>query len=195
MRAVPSFNKAKDNTVHHGSCPKSKITCRCSLKIFCQGQEQHREVCRLAEVQFRLGCGSTVQRNFIPSHCLDCLKVVKQCPVRGCGQHCRKGEVLEHKKEKNERHISLMESERTGILWKSEKGRLAVLPQCSPSEQFVLTWTGLGAGLGSLAPPVLVKLKRRWRLYFQKGMERLKYIQGLEDIAVAPRQVFVDGSS
>ena len=29
--------------------------------------------------------------------------------------------MLEHKKEKMERHISLMESERTGILWKSEK--------------------------------------------------------------------------
>ena len=54
--------KRKDNTVHHGSCPKSKITCRCSLQIFRQDQEQHREVCRLAEVQCRLGCGSTVQR-------------------------------------------------------------------------------------------------------------------------------------
>ena len=29
--------------------------------------------------------------------------------------------MLEHKKEKKERHISLTESERTGILWKSEK--------------------------------------------------------------------------
>ena len=29
--------------------------------------------------------------------------------------------MLEHKKEKMERHISLMESERTGILWRSEK--------------------------------------------------------------------------
>ena len=29
--------------------------------------------------------------------------------------------MLEHKKEKMERNISLMESERTGILWKSEK--------------------------------------------------------------------------
>ena len=29
--------------------------------------------------------------------------------------------MLEHKKERMERHISLMESERTGILWKSEK--------------------------------------------------------------------------
>ena len=29
--------------------------------------------------------------------------------------------MLEHKKEKMEHHISLMESERTGILWKSEK--------------------------------------------------------------------------
>ena len=75
------------------------------------------------------------------------------------------------------------------------QGRLAVLPQCSLSEQFVLTWTGLGAGSGPLAPPVFVKLESRWRLYFQKGMERLKYIQGLEDIAVVPRQVFVDGSS
>ena len=58
-------------------------------------------------------------RYLIPSHCLDCPKVVEQCPVRGCGQHCRKGEMLEHKKEKMERHISLMESERTGILWNS----------------------------------------------------------------------------
>ena len=56
------------------------------------------------------------------------------------------------------------------------QGRLAVLPQCSPSEQFVLTWAGLGAGSGPLAPPVFVKLERGWRLYFQKGMERLKYI-------------------
>ena len=54
--------KQKDNTVHHGSCPKSKITCRCSLKIFRQDQEQHREVCRLTEVQCRLGSGSTSQR-------------------------------------------------------------------------------------------------------------------------------------
>ena len=54
--------KRKDNTVHHGSCPKSKITCRCSLQIFRQDQEQHREVCRLAEVQCRLGGGSTGQR-------------------------------------------------------------------------------------------------------------------------------------
>ena len=46
---------------------------------------------------------------------------MEQCPVRGFGQHSRKGEVLEHKKEKIERHISLVESERTGILWKSEK--------------------------------------------------------------------------
>ena len=29
--------------------------------------------------------------------------------------------MLEHKKERMERHISLMKSERTGILWKSEK--------------------------------------------------------------------------
>ena len=29
--------------------------------------------------------------------------------------------MLEHKKQQMERHISLMESERTGILWKSEK--------------------------------------------------------------------------
>ena len=60
-------------------------------------------------------------RYLIPSHCLDCPKVIEQCPVRGCGQHCRLGEMLEHKKERMERHISLMESERTGILWKSEK--------------------------------------------------------------------------
>ena len=66
--------------------------------------------------------------------------------------------------------------------------RLAIPPQCSPSGQFVLTWTGLGAGSGPYP-------ERRWRLYFQKGMVRLKYIQGLEDIAVVSRQVFVDGSS
>ena len=30
------------------------------------------------------------------------------------------------------------------------QGRLAVLPHRSPSEQFVLTWTGLGAGSGPL---------------------------------------------
>ena len=29
--------------------------------------------------------------------------------------------MLKHKKEKMERHISLMESERRAILWKSEK--------------------------------------------------------------------------
>ena len=29
--------------------------------------------------------------------------------------------MLEHKKEKMERHISLVESERTEILWKAEK--------------------------------------------------------------------------
>ena len=29
--------------------------------------------------------------------------------------------MLEHQKEKMERHISLMGSERTGVLWKSEK--------------------------------------------------------------------------
>ena len=29
--------------------------------------------------------------------------------------------MLAHKKEKMERHISLMESERTGILWQSAK--------------------------------------------------------------------------
>ena len=75
------------------------------------------------------------------------------------------------------------------------QGRLAVLPHRSPSEQFVLTWTGLGAGSGPLTSPVFVKLERRWRLYFQKGLVRLKYIQGLEDIAVVPRQVVVDGSS
>ena len=57
-------------------------------------------------------------RYLIPSHCLDCPKVVEQCPVRGCRQHCREGEMLETKK-KMERHISLMESERTGILWNS----------------------------------------------------------------------------
>ena len=56
------------------------------------------------------------------------------------------------------------------------QGRLAVLPHRSPSEQFVLTWAGLGAGSGPLAPPVFVKLETGWRLYFQKGMERLKYI-------------------
>ena len=74
-------------------------------------------------------------------------------------------------------------------------GRLAVLSHHSQSEQFVLMWTGLEAGSGPLASPVFVKLERRWRLYFQKGLVRLKYIQGLEDIAVVPRQVFVDGSS
>ena len=74
--------------------------------------------------------------------------------------------------------------------------RLAILPHHhSPSEQFVLTWTGLGAGSGPLASPVFVKLERRWKFYFQKGLVRLKYIQGLEDIAVIPRQVFVDGFS
>ena len=30
------------------------------------------------------------------------------------------------------------------------QGRLAVLPHRSPSGQFVLTWTGLGAGSGPL---------------------------------------------
>ena len=74
-------------------------------------------------------------------------------------------------------------------------GRLAVLSHHSQSEQFVLMWTGLEAGSGPLASPVFVKLERRWRLYFQKGLVRLKYIQGLEDIAVVPRQVVVDGSS
>ena len=54
--------KRKDNTVHSESCPKAKITCRCSLKIYRQDQEQHREVCGLAEVQCRLRCGSFVQR-------------------------------------------------------------------------------------------------------------------------------------
>lgn len=54
-------------------------------------------------------------------HSLDCPKIVEQCPVRGCGQHFRKGEMQVHKKEKLERHISLMESERTGILWQSAK--------------------------------------------------------------------------
>ena len=71
---------------------------------------------------------------------------------------------------------------------------MAVLAHRSPSEQFILTWTELGAG-GPLASPVFVKLERRWRLYFQKAIVRLKYIQGLEDIAVVKRQVFVDGSS
>ena len=75
------------------------------------------------------------------------------------------------------------------------QGRLAVLPHHSPSQQFVLTWTQLGAGSGPLASPIFHKLQRRWRLYFQKGNVRLKYMQGLEDIAVVPRQVFVEGSS
>ena len=75
------------------------------------------------------------------------------------------------------------------------QGRLAVLSHRSPPQQFVLTWTELGAGSGPLASPVFHKLQRRWRLYYQKGSVRLKYIQGLEDIAVVPRQVFVDGSS
>ena len=54
--------KRQDNTVHNGSCPKTKITCRCSLKFYRQDQEQHREVCSLAEVQCPLRCGSTVER-------------------------------------------------------------------------------------------------------------------------------------
>ena len=64
-------------------------------------------------------------------------------------------------------------------------GRLAILLHHSQSEQFVLMWTGLEAGSGPLASPVFVKLERRWRIYFQKGLVRLKYIQGLEDIALA----------
>ena len=63
------------------------------------------------------------------------------------------------------------------------------------SSIFVLTWTELGAGSGPLDSLIFHKLQRRWRLYFQKGNMRLKYIQGLEDIAIVPRQVFVEGSS
>ena len=52
--------KQKDYPVHSESCPKAKITCQCSLKIY--RQEQHREVCRLAEVRCLLRCGSFVER-------------------------------------------------------------------------------------------------------------------------------------
>ena len=60
-----------------------------------------------------------------------------------------------------------------------------------PSEAFVITWSLMPPeNTNVLASLLFKRLDRRWKLYFQEGLLRLHYVQGLELVA---RQVLHEG--
>ena len=68
--------------------------------------------------------------------------------------------------------------------------QIKVVPKHSLSEALFITYPPLPPeNTNELASPLFRRLDRKWKLYFQKGLVRLRHVQGLEVVEVVARQV------
>ncbi|XP_067043708.1 TNF receptor-associated factor 6-like [Acropora muricata] len=183
--------KRANELAHSQVCPMRRVTCECGQVVTRREQKRHKEsVCEFTKIGCPLKCGQEVERCLIPSHTLQCSEVAPVCPVDGCGELVRRGDIRSHVEEKLARHFVTLKKYTSSTLWKLYD---PVPPKISPKSTGkigVFKWVIPSNTLPHKKSPSFKIWERTWTLLHRDKTIALEYTQGVEPVHMSVSFIF-----